>query len=257
MGFLFRDVVSLYRSHISEFAFSLNTIGSLLRHDSILMLTLSHLGTLTHWGRVTHICVSKLTTIIGSDNGLSAGWRKAIIWPNAGILLIGPLGTNCNEMATKFLTYSKKLRLKVSSGKWRPFCVGFNVLRRLAIQSTSNINILGHVRIFNHVNHNVRPKLHNWCKVCCSTFVSNTLWPFSVVLKWDIFMSFIPDCGPHILDATEGSILISRHHRPMPLVFMCEWRIPGRQVSIKSDWRTDNLLTRIFQHLYLIPFMLL
>ena len=33
---------------------------------------------LTHWGRVTHICVSKLT-IIGSDNGLSPGRRQAII----------------------------------------------------------------------------------------------------------------------------------------------------------------------------------
>ena len=33
---------------------------------------------LTHWGRVTHICVSKLTTI-GSDNGLSPGRRQAII----------------------------------------------------------------------------------------------------------------------------------------------------------------------------------
>ena len=42
---------------------------------------------LTHWGRVTHICVSKLT-IIGSDNGLSPGRRQAIIWTNAGILLI-------------------------------------------------------------------------------------------------------------------------------------------------------------------------
>ena len=47
---------------------------------------------LTHWGRVTHICVSKLT-IIGSDNGLSPDRRQAIIWNNAGILLIGPLGT--------------------------------------------------------------------------------------------------------------------------------------------------------------------
>ena len=44
---------------------------------------------LTHWVRVTDICVSKLT-IIGSDNGR----RQAIIWTNAGILLIGPLGTN-------------------------------------------------------------------------------------------------------------------------------------------------------------------
>ena len=43
----------------------------------------------THWGRVTHICVNKLA-IIGSDNGLglSPGRRQAIIWTNAGILLI-------------------------------------------------------------------------------------------------------------------------------------------------------------------------
>ena len=31
--------------------------------------------------------------IIGSDNGLSPVRRQAIIWTNAGILLIGPLGT--------------------------------------------------------------------------------------------------------------------------------------------------------------------
>ena len=52
---------------------------------------------LTHWGRVTHICVGKLT-IIGSDNGLSPERRQAIIWTNAGILLIGPLGTNFSEI---------------------------------------------------------------------------------------------------------------------------------------------------------------
>ena len=37
---------------------------------------------LTHWGRVTHICVIELT-IIGSDNGLSPGQHQAIIWTNA------------------------------------------------------------------------------------------------------------------------------------------------------------------------------
>ena len=31
-----------------------------------------------HWGRVTHICVNKLS-ILGSDNGLSPGRRQAII----------------------------------------------------------------------------------------------------------------------------------------------------------------------------------
>ena len=51
----------------------------------------------THWGRVTHICVSILNTI-GSDNGLSPVRRQAIIWTNADILLIGPLGASFNEI---------------------------------------------------------------------------------------------------------------------------------------------------------------
>ena len=83
---------------------------------------------ITHWGRVTHICVSKLT-IIGSNNGLSPGWRQAIIRTNAGILLIEPLGTNFSENVIEIYTFSlKKMHLKMSSGKWRPFCLGLNVL---------------------------------------------------------------------------------------------------------------------------------
>ena len=84
---------------------------------------------LTHWGRVRHICVSKLT-IIGSDNGFSPGRRQAIIWTKAGLLLIGPLGTNFSEILIKILTFSfKKMHLKVSSAKRRPFCLGLNVLK--------------------------------------------------------------------------------------------------------------------------------
>ena len=45
-------------------------------------------NSLTHWGRMTHICVSKLT-IIGSDNALSPNRRRAIILTNAGILSVG------------------------------------------------------------------------------------------------------------------------------------------------------------------------
>ena len=83
---------------------------------------------LTHWGRVTHICVSKLT-IIDSDNGLSPDRRQAIIWINAGILFIGPLGTNFSEILIEILTFSlKKMRLKVSSVKRPPSCLGLNVL---------------------------------------------------------------------------------------------------------------------------------
>ena len=83
---------------------------------------------LTHWGLVTHICVRKLT-IICSDNGLSPDRRQAIIWTNAGLLLIGPLGTNFSEILIEILTFSfKKMRLKVPSVKRWPFCLGLNVL---------------------------------------------------------------------------------------------------------------------------------
>ena len=83
---------------------------------------------LTYWGRVTHRCASRLT-ITGSNNGLSHGPRQAIIWTNAGILLIGSLGTNFSENLIEILTFSfTKMRLKVSSAKRRPFCLGLNVL---------------------------------------------------------------------------------------------------------------------------------
>ena len=78
---------------------------------------------------MTHICVGKLT-IIGSDNGLSPQRRRAIIWTNAGILLIGPLGTNFSEILIEIQTCSfKKMHLKMSSAKWRLSGLGFNVLR--------------------------------------------------------------------------------------------------------------------------------
>ena len=84
---------------------------------------------LTHWGRVTHICVSE-QTIIGPDNGLSPGRRQAIIWTNDGILLIEPLGTNFGEVSIEILLFSfKKMRLKVSSAKWRLFPLGLKVLK--------------------------------------------------------------------------------------------------------------------------------
>ena len=84
---------------------------------------------LTHWGQVTLICVINLT-IIGSDNGLSPGRRQAIIWTNTGIFLIGTLGTNFSEISIKILAFSfKEMLLKLSSAKWRPFCLGLNVLR--------------------------------------------------------------------------------------------------------------------------------
>ena len=83
---------------------------------------------LTHWGRVTHICVSKLT-IIGSDNGLSPRRCQAIIWTNVGIWLIRPLGITFSEILIGIQTFSfKKMHLQMSSAKCRPSCLGLNVL---------------------------------------------------------------------------------------------------------------------------------
>ena len=63
-----------------------------------------------------YICVGNLT-IIGPDNGLSPGRRQAIIWTNAGTLLIRPIGTNFSEMLIEIHTFSfKKMHVKMLSG---------------------------------------------------------------------------------------------------------------------------------------------
>ena len=87
---------------------------------------------------MTHKCFGKLTSF-GSDNGLSCGRRQAIIWTNAGILLIGPLGTNFSEILIAIEAFSfQKIHLKISSAKWRPFCLGLNVLKAIAWRDRYN-----------------------------------------------------------------------------------------------------------------------
>ena len=110
--FVIKDNSSCYKLEIMPF---------IVANDGFSRPVNRHLGdmtfiALTHWGRVTHICVIK-QTIIGSDNGLSPGRRQAIIWTNAGILLIWPLETNFSENLIENNTFSfKKMHLKMSSG---------------------------------------------------------------------------------------------------------------------------------------------
>ena len=109
-----------------------------MREFTMLYIAAPHCIKLTHWGRMTHICFGNLT-IIGSDNGLSPGRQKAIIWTNDGILLIGPLGTNFSEILVELYIFSlKKMHLKLLSGNWRPFCLGLNVLTK-ALLSTGDL----------------------------------------------------------------------------------------------------------------------
>ena len=84
---------------------------------------------LTHWGWVMHICISKLT-VIGSDNGFLPGQHQAIIWTNAGILLIPTFGTNFSEILSEIHIFSfKKMHLKIWSAKWQQLCHGISVLK--------------------------------------------------------------------------------------------------------------------------------
>ena len=125
----------LFRYCLGEQTFVRDIFLTLFHTCLIGVLVLRHILSMTlfffllaHWGRVTHICISKLT-IIGSDNGLSPGRRQAIFWTNAGILLIGSLGTNLSEILIEIQTFSlKKMHLKMLSAKRWPFCLGLNVL---------------------------------------------------------------------------------------------------------------------------------
>ena len=94
------------------------------------------------------IYVSMDQVSIGSDNGLSPIRRQAIILTNAGLLLIGLLGTNVSEILIKIQIFSfKKMRLKMSSGKWRPFCLGLNVLSCEANSLNCDMHLLTDVVI--------------------------------------------------------------------------------------------------------------
>ena len=132
---------------------------------------------------MTHICVSKLA-IIGSDNGLSPERRQAIIWTNAGILLIGPLGTNFSENLIEILTFSfTKMRLKGSSAKCRPFCLGLNVLMLMTtVWEFPQVTISLYEREL-HKKWAPISKLscsfdfyHRWPKTCVSVIQFNNLW---------------------------------------------------------------------------------
>ena len=95
----------------------------------------------THRGRVTHTCIDKLA-IIGSDHSLWPSQCQAIIWTNAGILLIRTTWTNFSEILGVNQTFSfKKMQVKMSSAKGRQFCLGFNVLMTAKWPQTHSIHM--------------------------------------------------------------------------------------------------------------------
>ena len=133
--------ISIFLCH-EKFNFDASCISPILKT----FIGCQTMKCLTHWGRVTHICVSKLS-IIGSDNGLSPDRRQAIIWTSAGILLIGTLGTKFNEILIEIQIFSfKNIHLKMSSGKWRPFCLGLNVLISTVTHNITSLLLHGYIK---------------------------------------------------------------------------------------------------------------
>ena len=113
-AFLFYQILIEFLKKKYKMFCNVHTISLIYQDDLRVLLTQQiYVLSLTHWGRVTHICVGKLT-IIGSDNG--------------EILLIRPLGTNFSEILIGFQTFSfNKMHLKsrLPNGVYlsRPQCV--------------------------------------------------------------------------------------------------------------------------------------
>ena len=84
--------------------------------------------------RPSDVYIHRLTNHHVSDNGLSPGWRQAIIWTNAGISLIRTLGTNFSEILSEISTFLfKKMHLNILSAKRRPFYLGLNVFTKATL----------------------------------------------------------------------------------------------------------------------------
>ena len=87
--------------------------GDELNHTQMITLHFK-----THWGRVTHICVSNLTSI-GPGNGLSPGRRQAIVWTNVGgILLIHWVRVTCVWQLRHHLSVSGLALVRRQADVW-------------------------------------------------------------------------------------------------------------------------------------------
>ena len=72
---------------------------------------------LTHWGRMTYMRQQDKPSMVHI-----MVWHQAIIWTNAGILLIRPLGTNFKEFQSQFIHFhSRKCIWKCCLGNYGHF----------------------------------------------------------------------------------------------------------------------------------------
>ena len=59
---------------------------------------------------------------------------------NAGILLIEPFGTKFSEISIEIHIFVfKKMHLKMSSGKWQPFCLSLSMLKHFEYRTQEHL----------------------------------------------------------------------------------------------------------------------
>ena len=137
-----------------------------------------------------HICISKLN-IICSDNGLSPGGRQAIIWTNAGILLIQSLETNTKEIFIKLYIFSfKKMHLKMLSGNWQPFCLNLNVLSKTHWCFILWTSVMKSLNLHFSTKFKAWISNYTWWKLACKC--SSMFW-----IHWH-FRTWMSNYIPHI-----------------------------------------------------------
>ena len=105
----------------------------LVKYNNLINIKSSlHVPPLTHWGRKMHICIDNLT--INASENLLVTWLALSHYLNQCWNTINwTQGTNFSEIVIEIHTFSfKKTHLKMSSSKWSPFCLGLNVLSKMA-----------------------------------------------------------------------------------------------------------------------------
>ena len=176
---------------------------------------------------MTRIYVSKIDQI-KADDGLSPVRCQVIIWANVVLLLIDILGTYLGEISIEIQTYSfKKLRLEMSSTKWRPFRFGTNVLN---IEVLSVLRVLGSLATFFFYQKSTEEHFVN---VYCSYRIH--------LIDLFLIMNIVANCLLRMkcfchLNSQIGTIF----HRTDPRVAPSQWGT-SLQSNTVSHWLGANL----------------
>ena len=106
-----------------------NGLDGVSNHHCLISRLFGRRSKKTSKPRVTGLCEGNSTGTGEFPAQRSSRARNVSVWWRHHILLIRTLGTNFSEVLTEIHTpLFKKMDLKMSSVKWRQFCLGLNVL---------------------------------------------------------------------------------------------------------------------------------